>query len=156
MVELPITISHIDRIADAVERLAQIVSASRFSYQLQLEGVMPVYKADKPDFSARIIIGAVDSEGNVISDAPIPAGHTLTVTSDNPACITATQDTADPKLVNYHIGGPNTDGTPSQANVSATLSDPVGNMVGTGASQVTVTVGDPAAITGITVMLPEN
>jgi hypothetical protein len=156
MIELPITISHLDRIADSLERLVQIVSASRFGYQLTLEGVMPVYKADHADFDGRIVIGAVDSEGDIITDAPIPAGHTLTITSDNPTAFTATQDTADAKLVHYHVGSPNTDGSPSQANVTATLTDPAGNMVATGASQVTVTAGDPTAITGITVMLPEN
>jgi hypothetical protein len=115
---------------------------------------MPIYKADKPDFDFNLVLGAVDSEGNVISDAPIPTGHKLTVTSDNDAAFQVTQDATDPKLVHAHVGGPNTDGSPSQANVTANLTDPLGNLVATGGALVTVTVGDPASITNISVNLP--
>lgn len=109
---------------------------------------MAIYKADKLDFDAAVMIAATDSEGNVINDSPIPAGFMLTVLSDNPAAISATQDTADPKLIHYHVGGP------GQANVQADLFDASGNLVATGAELVTVTVGDPAAITSINLNLP--
>lgn len=154
MIDIAVTVTSIDRIALALERLAQIQSAARFSFQLTFGGIMPTYKADKPDFDFNLVLGAVDSEGNVISDAPIPTGHTLTVTSDNAAAFAVTQDAADPKLVHAHVGGPNPDSTPSQANVTANLFDPVGTLVATGAAQVTVTVGDPASITNIAVNLP--
>ena len=117
---------------------------------------MPVYKADKPDFDTRITITATDSEGNVIPDAPIPAGHTLTVTNSNPAAFATTQDAADPKLLHNHVGGPNPDGTEAQSSVVATLTDPAGNIVATGSDLVTVTVGDPAAIQTISLNLPAN
>ena len=115
---------------------------------------MQTYKADRPDFSAAVRITAADSEGNIIDDAPIPAGFTLTVESDNPDAITATQDPNDPRIVHYHVVGPNEDSSPSQANVKADLFDAAGNLVATGSELVTVTVGDPAAITAINLNLP--
>ncbi len=115
---------------------------------------MATYKSDKLDFDFSIVIGAVDSEGNVISDAPLPAGHTLTVTSDNPAAFSVVQDAADSKLIHAHVGGPNPDSTPSQANVTASIFDPASTLVATGAALVTVTVGDPTAITNLVVNLP--
>ncbi len=156
MIELPITITHLDRIADALVRLTLIQSAARFTFKLQLNlgEPMPNYKSDKPDFDASVKITATDSEGNVIADAPIPAGHTLAVSSDNLIAITATQDAANPKLVHYHVVGPNPDGTPAQANVKADLTDPAGTLVATGSDLVTVTVGDPTAITAINLNLP--
>jgi len=157
MIELPITISHLDRIADALERLVLIESAARFTFKLNLGelGTMPTYKSDRADFDFRVSINAADSEGNMIPDAPVPVGHTLMVTSDNPAAFEVTQDAADPRFIHAHVGGPNPDGTESQANVTARLFDAANNMVATGATQVTVTVGDPAAITAITLNLPE-
>ncbi len=117
---------------------------------------MPTYKSDKPDFDVMAKIAAKDSEGNIIADAPIPAGFSFTVTSDNPACIEVSQDPTNAKSVHYHIGGPNPDSTPSQANVVASLMDATGNLVSTGGSLVTVTVGDPTEITSIDLGLPEN
>lgn len=156
MIELSITILELDRIAVAIERLALIQSAARFTYKLTLsEGNMPIYKADRPDFTFRVIITATDSEGNVIQDSPIPAGHTLVVSSDNPAAFSVAQDPGDPQMVLAHVGGPNSDGSPSSANVKADLFDAVNNLVATGGALVTVTAGDPAAIQNITLDLPE-
>lgn len=150
MIELSITILELDRIAAAVERLTLIQSAARFSFKLTFgENLMPVYQADRPDFTFNIVITATDSEGNPIPDAPIPAGFTLTVTSDNPAAFSVTQDTANPKSVAAHVG------SPGQANVVANLTDPASNLVATGGALVTVVVGDPAQITAITLDLPE-
>jgi hypothetical protein len=150
MIELSITILELDRIAAAIELLTLIESAARFTFKLNFgKDFMPVYKADRPDFDFNILITATDSEGNMIPDAPVPAGHTLTVTSDNLAAFSAVQDGADPRIVHAHVG------SPGQANVTANLLDPTGNLVATGAAQVTVTVGDPAAISSITLNLPE-
>lgn len=156
MIELPITISNLDRIADALEKLVQIQSAARFSFQPKLNlGEDMTYKDDRPDFDFSVAIAATDSEGHFIPDSPIPAGHTLTVTSDNPDAFTVTQDANDPKLIHAHVGGPNADSTPAQANVVANLMDPANNLVASGVAQVIVTVGDPTAITAISVNLPE-
>lgn len=156
MIEIAITIFELNRIAEAIEKLALIQSAARFTYTLTFgENLMAVYKSDRPDFDFMVAIAATDSEGNVIADAPVPAGHTLSVMSDNPAAFSVTQDPLNPKLVHAHVGGPNSDGTPSQSNVTANLTDPANNLVATGAAQVTVTVGDPALITAITLNLPE-
>lgn len=155
MVEFPVTISNLDRIADALHRLVLITSAARFTFKLTFsEELMATYKSDRPDFDFNIVLGAVDSEGNVISDAPIPTGHTLTVVSDNTAAFTVTQDTTDPKLIHAHVGGPNPDSTPSTANVTASIFDPASNLVATGVAQVVVTVGDPTLITNLVVNLP--
>lgn len=148
----------VDRIAEALERLALIASAARFNYQLNfnLEGEnMPTYKSDRPDFSQALELTATDSEGHTIRNAPLPAGFSLSVTSDNEECITATQDPNDSRIVHYHVGGPKADGSPSQANLLAIATDPAGNMAATGAALVTVTAGDPSAITEIHFNLPE-
>lgn len=150
MIELSITILELDRIAVAVERLALIQSAARFTFKLKiLENNVKIYKADRPDFDFNITIVATDSEGNVIPNAPIPVGHTLTVTSDSDLAFSVIQDAADPRIVHAHVG------SPGQANLTANLMDPAGLLVATGGEQITVTVGDPAAITAITLNLPE-
>lgn len=146
----PDLLAALHRMADALEALRPKFP----TFTITLGGLMPTYKSDRADFDFNVVLGATDSEGNVISDAPIPTGHTLTVTSDNTACFEATQDAANSKLVHCHVGGPNADGTPSQANVTANLFDPSSNLVATGAAQVTVTVGDPTAITELVVNLP--
>src|SRR5262245_50612626 len=126
MIELPITISNLDRIAAALEKLVQIHSAARFTFKLKT-GVDMNYKADRPDFDFQVTITATDSEGNVINDAPIPAGHTLSITSDNPAAFEVAQDATDPRIVHAHVG------SPGQANVMANLFDPANNLIATGA-----------------------
>jgi hypothetical protein len=144
------------RLADTFERHVQLSAVARWTFSISFGGLteMPIYKADKPDFDFRIMLAGADSEGNTIPDAPVPAGHTLTVVSDNSAGFEVTQDPADQRLVHAHVGGPNPDGSPSQSNVTANLLDPLGNLVATGAAQVTVTAGDPATITAITLDLP--
>src|SRR5688572_15557503 len=114
MIALPIEIEiiHLDRIAAGIERLAQIHSAARFTFKLKL-GVDMNYKADRADFDFRVTITAADSEGNLIPDSPVPAGHTLIITSDNALVFQVAQDTADPRLVHAHVG------SPGQANVTA-------------------------------------
>lgn len=158
MIDVTIKLPELDRIADALERLALIESAARFTFTLNLNlgGPMPTYKSDRPDFDAAVLITAADSEGNIIENSPIPQGFTLMVESDNPDAITATQDADDPRIVHYHVVGPQPDGSPSQANVKADLFDAAHNLVATGSSLVTVTVGDPAAITAINMNLPTS
>jgi hypothetical protein len=116
---------------------------------------MPIYKSDRPDFDFRVTITAADSEGNSIPDAPVPEGHMLTVLSSNPSAFEVAQDPGDPRFIHAHVGGPNPDGTPSQATVRANLFDPANNLIATGEASVTVTVGDPTAISAITLNLPE-
>jgi hypothetical protein len=139
----------VNRIANALEKLALIQSAARFIFKITIGELMPNYKADRPDFDFRVSINATDSEGNVIPDSPIPTGHALTLTSDNPVAFTVTQDAADPRLVHAHVG------SPGQSSVVANLTNPAGLLVATGAALVNVTVGDPALIQDINVNLPE-
>lgn len=157
MIEFPISITHLDRIAVALEKLVQIQSAARFTFTLHLGelNTMPIYVADKADFDVLMTISGKDSEGNVLPDIDIPEGFTLIVTSDNSAAFAVAQDTAQPKLLHCHVGGPNADTTPSQSNVLAVLNDAAGNMVATGGALVTVTAGKVATVTGITLNLPE-
>lgn len=115
---------------------------------------MPIYKDDKPDFDIHLILTAKDSEGREIADAPIPANFTLEVISDNPDAFSVTQDAADLKLIHCHVGGPNADGTPATANVTALLKNATGDLVAIGSDAVTVTVGDPASISSISLTLP--
>ena len=166
MLSLPISLDAIldphtrlslDRIATAQEsiaenllRLTQIVSASRFSFSLKFGGLEVIYKNDHVDFDLPIVIAATDAEGETIPDAPIPTGFTLTVTSDNAGVVTVTPDAGgNLKLFRVHVG------TSGQANVTANLMDAASNLVATGAEQVTVTTGDPAAISSITMNFPE-
>ena len=155
MIEFSISIPELERIAAGVEKLTLIQSAARFTFKLNFGGLMPTYKSDRPDFDFNVMITATDSEGNAIPNAPIPAGHTLTVDSDNSAAFSVIQDLADSRLVHAHVGGPNPDGTPAMANVMAKLFDPADNLVAVGSALVTVTVGDPAAISAINLNLPE-
>jgi hypothetical protein len=137
--------------------LVQIQSAARFSFQLTLKGIedMPIYPSDKPDFDAQVAIDGVDSEGFPVKNIPVPAGFTLAVVSDNTDAFTVTQDTIDARLLHCHVGGPNPDGTPANANVVATLTDPANNVVSIGAAMVTVQAGSVVTITGIALNLPE-
>jgi hypothetical protein len=156
LVTLNVEIPALDRLAHDLHSIVELISASRFTYTIKvLEDDMPTYKADRLDFDAAVKISAKDSEGNVIPDISVPAGHSLTVSSDNPSALTATQDIPNSKLVHYHVGGPNADGTPATANVSATLTDSVGNVVAADTAVVTVTAGDAETTTGISLGLPE-
>lgn len=148
----------LESIAISVEKIAQLLSQPPFvTFKLSMEELrMAIYKADKPDFDTRVTIDGVDSEGNVVKDIPIPTGFSLSVTSDNPAAFEATQDLTDTQLLHCHVGGPNPDGTNSQSTVTANLFDGGGNMVATGSETVTVTSGDPTAITTISLNLPPN
>lgn len=152
--ECPRPINHmiendLNRIAEALEKLVLIQSAARFTFTITIGELMATYKSDRPDFDFRVSINATDSEGNVIPDSPIPAGHSLTVTSDNLAAFTVTQDATDMRLIHAHVG------SPGQASVVANLLGPAGVLVATGAALVTVVVGDPTAIQNIALNLPE-
>jgi len=101
--------------------------------------IMYIVKDDNPDVGYAIEVGEVtDSEGNVIPDAQLQ----VEVASDNSASVEVVPG-EDPKAGTIHFGAP------GNANVTATVKDGNGNVLGTGAASFLVTTGDPAAITGV-------
>lgn len=112
--------------------------------------VMYIVKADQPDVPYQLSFKVADSEGNPISD---PQGLTVEFVSDNPAAVTLTPDPTDQRKGTAHFESPNADGTPSVAGLVATVKLEDGTVVGSFGAQVTVTVGDPAAIQGGTLVL---
>lgn len=149
--------SYLSRIATSLEsiradtkRIADSLGIIKLTYSIRLEGLMAVYKADKPDFDFRIILIGTDSEGHEIVDAPIPAGHSLLLTSDNPTAFSAVQDAADARLVHAHVG------SPGQSNLVVNLFDGGGNLAATGGELVTVVAGDVTTIASITLALPPS
>lgn len=99
---------------------------------------MFVVKDDNADVNFSVVTGDVtDAEGNVIPDAQVD----LAVSSTDDSVVAVTFD-ATSKSGSVHFGNPGT------ATVTATASNG-GTLLGSGAADFTVTVGDPAAISGI-------
>lgn len=113
--------------------------------QLSMKGgikIMYIVKDTNPDVGYQLVLGDVtDAEGNVIPDAKV----SVEVTSDNPAVVEVTPNAADGnKTGNVHFGGPGV------ATVTALVKAEDGTILASGAAPFTVTVGDPAAISGMT------
>lgn len=104
--------------------------------------IVYIVKADNPDVNYSINPPQVtDSEGNVV-----PAGElTFPIESDNPAAVEVIPD--GPLSGKVHFGGPNADGSPASAAITARVIHN-GNVIGVLGAQFTVTAGDPAAIAG--------
>lgn len=99
---------------------------------------MFVVKDDNADVNFSVVTGDVtDAEGNVIPEAQLD----LAVVSTDDSVVAVTFDAA-AKSGSVHFGNPGT------ATVTATASSG-GKLLGSGAADFTVTVGDPAAISGI-------
>jgi len=99
---------------------------------------MFVVKDDNPDVNFAVVTGDVtDAEGNTIPDAQVD----LAVASTDDSVVAVTFDPST-KSGSVHFGNPGT------ATVTATASSG-GALLGSGAADFTVTVGDPAAISGI-------
>lgn len=105
---------------------------------------MRILKDDVPDFTGKLSVTAKDAEGNI---ATLPADLIVTGTSDNPSAIALTQNPTDKFSFSLHVGGPNVDGSPAQANVVVNVSTADGKLVGTADESFTVTAGDPTEIT---------
>lgn len=112
-------------------------------YHVEGGEFMYVVKADNPDVKYGISPVVVkDSEGNTVPGASVD----VVVASDNLAAVTVTPD-ADPHTGTVHFGGPNPDGSPATAGLTATFKfgDKVLAVKGT---QIVVTAGDPTEISG--------
>ena len=104
---------------------------------------MRIVKADLGDFPGVLSVTAKDSEGNV---AALPADLIVEGSSDNPTAIELKQSTNDKFSFTLHVGGPNADGTPSQANLVINVFTADRTLIGTADETFTVTAGDAAAI----------
>lgn len=99
---------------------------------------MFVVKDDNADVNFSLVLGDVtDAEGNVIADAALD----VAIGSDNPDVVSITFDQAT-RSGSAHFGGPGV------ATIAATVSSG-GAVLGSGAASFTVTTGDPAAISGV-------
>lgn len=99
---------------------------------------MFIVKNDNPPVPFSLVLGEVtDAEGNVISDAKL----STTVESDNTDAVAIDFDSAT-------NSGTASFGNPGQANVVANVKSGE-TLLGTGAASFTVTLGDPAAISGV-------
>lgn len=97
-----------------------------------------IVKDDHEPVNFSLALGEVkDAEGNVIPDAQLD----IAVASDNPDAVAVSFDAA-AKTGSVSFGAP------GQANVTANVSSG-GKLLGTGAAAFTVTVGDPASISGV-------
>jgi len=99
---------------------------------------MFVVKDDHADVNFSLVLGDVtDAEGNTIPDAQLD----LAVTSSDDTVVAVTFDAS-------ARSGSVSFGHPGVASVTATVSSG-GSLLGSGAADFTVTVGDPAAISSV-------
>lgn len=129
---------------------------NQFNYDVRIKLMPRVIKADHVDFDIPVTVNATDSEGNPVKGGGLPAGFTLTLTSDNDAAFSVTPDPSNPLNFKAHVGGPNPDGNPNLASLTATLNDANGVLVATDAEAIVVTAGDPSAISGINIVFPDD
>ena len=107
--------------------------------KLQGGDIVYIVKDNNPDVLYLINPGQVtDAEGNVIEGATL----TFSPVSSDPNVVALTPDPENPLRGIAHFGAPGT----ANINVTAALAD--GTIVGSFGSQFTVTVGDPAAMSG--------
>ena len=100
--------------------------------------IMFIVKTDNPDVGYSIVKPeATDSEGNVIPDASL----TFEAVSDNPDAVSLIPSDADPLAGVAHFGNP------GLANINVTVKSG-DTLLGSFGAQFTITVGDPAAISG--------
>jgi hypothetical protein len=124
-----------DRLYCLLERLVNTISHKPKPKDLE---IMYIVKTDNPDVAYLVTSpAATDSEGNPIPDAKLD----FETTSTDPAVVSITPDTANPLAGMVHFGNP------GQASVNINVSYK-GKILGAVGAQFTTTVGDPAAITG--------
>lgn len=97
--------------------------------------IMYIVKDDNPEVGFELSYEAFDAEGNEVPEDTL----VVEVTSDNEAAVSVVQD---------GNGGTISFGSPGLANLNAVVSDASGKMLGSFGAQFTVTVGDPASISG--------
>lgn len=128
-----------------LEELLQQVLKAIDNLQLPAPPVKPlevrfmfVVKDDNPAVNFSLTVGDVtDAEGNAIADAQLD----LAVESSDPNVVAVSFDAAN-KSGNVSFG------SPGVASVTATVSSG-GKLLGSGAADFTVTVGDPAAVSNV-------
>lgn len=123
------------------EKLKELLSVRNKRKNLLETKIMYIVKADNPDVGFSLSFTATDSEGNIVPDANL----SVSVDSDNSDAVSITPD-------GTGRAGTVTFGNPGLANVNVTVEDTSGNLIGSFGAQFTVTVGDPAAISGGTLV----
>lgn len=101
---------------------------------------MYIVKADNPEVGFTVAFDTTDSEGNQVPEDSL----TVEVVSDNSDAVDVSYD-ADSE------SGTVTFGSPGMANINAMVKTSDGTLLGSFGAQFTVTVGDPAAISGGTI-----
>lgn len=109
-----------------------------------------VFKADYADFDLPVTVTVTDSEGNPIPGAALPAGFTFAAESDNADAFAVTADPDNPLLFHCHVGNP------GEAVLTGTLTNAAGEVVAIDAEAIVVTVGDPAAVSGVEFQFPPD
>jgi len=98
--------------------------------------IMYIVKADNPEVGFEVSFEAFDSEGNVVPEDTLD----VTVESDNPDAVAVVYDeTTESGTVSF--------GSPGLANLNVTVKNGE-TLLGSFGAQFTVTVGDPASISG--------
>lgn len=103
--------------------------------------IMYIVKADNPAVGFNLTFTVKDSEGNVVPEDNL----SVFVESDNEDAVAIEADETG-------RAGEVTFGSPGLANVNVTVEDEEGELLGSFGAQFTVTVGDPAAIAGGTLV----
>jgi hypothetical protein len=131
----------LNRIAAAIENTQQPAPPAK------LGGIKFVFKVQNnhpaESFSLNIS-GVTDAEGEPIAD---PSGLISTVESSDPSVVGVTFDPATKS-------GEISFGTSGVASVTASVSNAAGEILGSGAADFTVTTGDPAAVSDVSLSFP--
>lgn len=99
--------------------------------------IMYIVKADNPAVGFEIMFDTFDSEGNQVPEDSLD----IEVVSDNEDAVAVEFDeSAQSGTVSF--------GNPGLANMNVTVKDANGELLGSFGAQFTVTVGDPASISG--------
>lgn len=99
---------------------------------------MYIVKDVQVDVSYEVAFEVTDAEGHKIPDAKL----VVEVVTDNEDAVSLIADATDPKKGVAHFGAP------GLANINCTVKTLDGVILGSFGAQFTVTVGDPAAISG--------
>jgi hypothetical protein len=122
-------------------------------YTLKGGKFMYIVKDTQPDVAFQLSFQVLDAEGSPVIDPAVLSALKVEVVSDNPSSVAVIADPdGNPLKGTVTFGSPNTDGTPSNANINITVSETDGTVIGVFGAQFTVTAGDPAAIASGTIV----
>ena len=118
--------------------------------QLALEGtIMITVAGTNPDVTAALALIATDDEGVPTGETVDTTDFSVDWTSDNPSAVEVTIDESDPFQANVHFGTADVEtGDPEVANVTATVRDESGVVLGVFGEQFVVTPGESTLIAG--------